>query len=43
MDARKEGLPLETLFSDQVRTCKVGMGSGLGKWAVLGPVILYDW
>lgn len=41
MDARKEGLPLETLFSDQVRTRKVGMGSGA--WAALGPVILPAW
>lgn len=43
MDARKEGLSLEILFSDQVRICMVGMGSGLGTWAALGPVIIYAW
>lgn len=40
MDARKEGLLLKTLFSDQVRTYAVGVGSGLGMWAALRPGII---
>lgn len=40
MDATKEGLLLKILFSDQVRTYVVGVGSGLGTWAALKPGII---
>ena len=45
MDARKEGLPLETLFSDQVRTCKVGMGrsGNMGSTGACDSLCLVSW
>lgn len=42
MDARKEGLLLKTLFSDQVRTYVVGVGSGLGTWAGWVPLAFQE-
>lgn len=40
MNARKEGLLLKTLFSDQVRAYVVGVGSGLGMWTALRSGII---